>query len=134
MNQSKTKPMKPIARLLASVILATIALVGCAHMPSVNNTVVVPANAQNADLLEIAIEAAKDAKLPPVSKLDKPNGVVEFGGFTMPEMGASAQVGIRSEKNLDVTVKRGSVYVPLPVDKIAAEFRQKIEARLQQVK
>ncbi len=100
-------------------------------MPTANNTIVVPANAQNADLLELVIEAAKEAKLPPVTKLDKPNGVVEFGGFTMPEMGSSAQVRIRSDKNLDVTVKRGSVYVPLPVEKIAADFRQKIEARLE---
>lgn len=109
-------------------------LVGCAHMPTANNTVIVPESAQKADLLEIAIDVARDMKFPPVSKLDKANGIVEFGGFGGPELGVSAQVRIRSDKNLDVTVKRGSVYMPLPVEKTAVEFKEKLQAKLQQIK
>lgn len=114
------------------ILLFTL-LVGCAHMPTANNTVIVPESAQKADLLEIAIDVAKEMKLPPVSKLDKANGIVEFGGFDGPMLGTTAQVRIRSDKNLDVTIKRGSAYVPLPVEKTAAEFKQKLEAKLHEV-
>ena len=83
--------------------------------------------------MSVTIDVAKEMKLPTVSKLDKANGIVEFGGFEGPMLGTTAQVRIRSDKNLDVTIKRGSAYVPLSVDKTAAEFKRRLEERLQQI-
>lgn len=118
--------------LLASVVGALFA--ACAHFPTSSHTVAVPAAAQGRDVLEVAIEAARSVGLPPVTKLDKANGVVEFGSFGMDVIGYTAQVRQRSDGQLDVTVKRGSVYVPLGVDEKAREFVTALEARLRQAK
>jgi len=116
--------------LLASVVGALVA--ACAFAPTATHTVAVPAVAQGRDVLELAIEAARSAGLPPVTRLDKVNGLVEFGAFGFDAIGYTAQVRQRSDGQLDVTVKRGSVYVPLGVDEKAKEFVAALEARLRQ--
>ena len=71
---------------------------------------------------------------PPVTKLDKTNGIVEFGAFGIPVTGITAQVRVRADNQLDVTVKRGSVYISLPVEETADKFKSALEARLKELK
>jgi hypothetical protein len=99
-------------------------------MPTANHTVTVPPSAKGRDVLELAIDAAKAVDLPSATKIDKANGLVAFGAFGMPVLGYTAQVRQRSDGQLDVTVKRGSVYVPLGVDEKAKEFVTALETRL----
>ena len=73
--------------VIASTVVTLVA--GCAHVPTANQTVAVPAPARNLDLLEVAIDAAKAVGLPSVTKLDKANGVVEVvrdgkNGYLLP--------------------------------------------------
>lgn len=105
-------------------------LAGCSFFPTAHRTLAVP-QAAKGDVLEIAIEAARTVDLPPPTKIDKANGVVEFGDFGGSVLGYTAQVRVKSDGQLDVTVKRGSVYVPLEVDAKAQEFASALESRLQ---
>src|SRR5687768_1579493 len=88
----------------AGIVLAA----ACAHAPTATQTVDVPAPARSLDLLDIAVDAARAVGLPAVTKLDKANGVVEFGSFDTAATGYAAQVRRRPDGQLDVTVKRGS--------------------------
>jgi hypothetical protein len=112
--------------------LAVLIAAGCAYFPTYNQTIPVPASAHARDVLEVAIDAAKAVGLPPTTKVDKANGVVEFGAFGRPVTGYSAQVRVRSDGQLDVTVRHGSVYVPSGVKGKAQEFVAELQARLQE--
>ncbi len=90
----------------------------------------IPASLNSDQALEAAIDAAKAVGLRPVSKLDKANGIVEFGNFSMVEIGTTGQVRIRSDRQAEVTLKRTSPYVPLPVEEITQKFIQEFETRL----
>jgi hypothetical protein len=127
---------KQLKKILAGCLLLTgiILIAGCVSFPTANRTVAIPASAKNTDLLELAIDAARDVGLPPATKVDKADGIVEFGGFEAPELGYAAQVRIRSDGQLDVTVKRGSAYISRPVDSKTEEFVQAIQTRLQNIK
>lgn len=124
------KLIKVTAVLLIAILL------GCAHFPTVTKSIPVDIQFQNrAEILELAVDVAKSMNFPEVTKFDPANGIVEFGAFGMPVTGITAQVRVRSDnKNVDVTVKRGSVYVPLPVEETANQFASKLQERLRQTK
>jgi hypothetical protein len=107
---------------------------GCMHYPTVTKMIPVDIQLQNrAEILELAVDVAKSMSLPEVTKFDPANGIVEFGPFGVPSVGITAQVRVRSDnRNVDVTIKRGSVYVPLPVEETANQFSSKLQERLQQ--
>ena len=115
------------------VIVSTVVTLaaGCA-VPTANQTVAVPAPARSLDLLEVAIDAAKAVGLPPATKVDKANGVVEFGTFDTGATGYTAQVRRRPDDQLDVTVKRGSADGPGTVEEKTKEFVAALDARLRQ--
>ena len=117
-----------------TILFLTLFFVSCAHFPTVSRTISIDGQVQNrAEILELAVDVAKSMNFPEVTKFDQANGVVEFGAFGMPVTGLTAQVRVRSDnKNVDITVKRGSVYVPLPVEETANEFTKKLQERLQQ--
>lgn len=117
-------------RYAVAPAIVAILIAGCSFFPTAHRTVAVPASAK-IDVLELAIEAARSVDLPPPTKIDKANGVVEFGSFEMPVLGYTAQVRIKADGQLDVTVKRGSIYVPLEVDDKAQAFVAALESRLQ---
>lgn len=116
--------------VLLGALAAAGVLGGCSFFPTAHRTVAVPTS-EKGDVLEIAIEAAQSVDLPPPTKIDKANGVVEFGSFDMPVLGYTAQVRVKANGQLDITVKRGSIYVPLDVDPKAQEFASALESRLQ---
>lgn len=118
-------------RILLSLSFALATLfTGCAHMPTATRSVALSPTASTEAVLEAAVDAAREAGLPAVSKMDKANGVVEFGAFGMPELGVTGQVMVRSGHVADLTVKRGSVYIPLKADEQADKFRAAFEERL----
>lgn len=123
------KTLVGIATFVATVAVIGVIFAGCAFFPVAHRTVAVP-EAAKGDVLELVIDAARSVDLPPPTKVDKANGVVEFGSFGSSALGYTAQVRVRSDGQLDVTVKRGSVYVPLEVDAKAQEFVSALEARL----
>ncbi|MEJ0091350.1 MAG: hypothetical protein WDM80_16590 [Limisphaerales bacterium] len=116
--------------ILTISLLSLIAITGCAPMSVVTRTVPVSASVGQADIIEIAITAARQVGFPPATKIDKQTGIVEFGGFGMPELGITAQVRVKSPVELEVTVRRGSVYIPLGADKQADEFVAKLKEGL----
>lgn len=118
-------------KLLLLLVLPLGLLVGCAHMPVASNALTYSEKLTSDQVLDAAVDAARVVKLPPVTKLDKANGIVTFGGFGMPQLGLSAQVQVRSGHTLDVAVQRGSVYVPLGAGGKATEFRNALETELQ---
>lgn len=133
-----SEPIRSMIRASAITRLAAVAaiislLAGCAFSPSAHRTVPIPQSAQR-DVLEIAIEAARSVDLPLPTKVDKANGVVEFGAFGTGVIGYTAQVRVRSDGQLDVTVERGSIYVPLDVDQEAQAFVTALESRMQAVR
>jgi hypothetical protein len=118
-------------RLLSALCL--LFATGCAFSPTKNNLVPLSPTASTEAVLEAAADAARSSGLPPVTKMDKANGVVEFGGFGMPELGTSAQVRVRSDHQAEVTVKRHSAYVPLGTGKKADQFQAAFESRLREL-
>jgi hypothetical protein len=111
-------------------LLPVLLVAGCVYHPTFNQTIPVPASAHSRDVLEVAIDAAKAVGLPPATKVDKANGVVEFGAFGRPVTGYTAQVRVRSDGQLDVTVRHGSVYVPSGVKGKAQDFVDELQSRL----
>ena len=105
-------------------------LVGCAHFPQETRFIQIDNSFSKGELLEIAIDLAREMNFPPMTKLDKSNGIVEFGEFGAHVTGITAQVRIAAKNKIDITVVRGSVYVPLPVKDIADEFKRKFESKL----
>jgi hypothetical protein len=61
-------------------------------------------------VLEAAIEVAPEVNLPVMTKMDKANGLVEFGSFEQPNLGLSAQVRVTPDNQLEIVVKRGSCF------------------------
>ena len=118
----------------ASLIGSCTFLIGCVFTPTANQSLTAPPAAKAGDIIDAAVDAASTAGLPGPTTVDKANGLVQFGNYTMSEIGYSAQVRIRSDGSLDVTVKRCSVYVPLPVDEKAKAFFDALAARLQKFK
>ena len=108
------------------------ALVGCTFAPTASSTVAVPARLTSRQVLDIAADAGKAVGFPPVTKIDKANGVVEFGNYEMSELGTTAQVRIREDNKAEITVKRTSVYVPFnDADEIEKKFQAAFKARMQ---
>ncbi len=120
----------------ATAVLLLVLISSCAFFPTATKTIPVDNQIQNrAEILELAVDVAKSMNFPEVTKFDPANGIVEFGAFGMPVTGITAQVRVRSDnRNVDVTVKRGSVYVPLAVEETANQFSNKLHERLQQKK
>lgn len=109
-------------------------VVGCAHFPQETRFVQIDNSFSKTELLEIAIDIAREMNFPPMTKLDKSSGIVEFGDFGAPVTGITAQVRIAPKNRIDITVVRGSVYVPLPVKDIADEFKIAFESKLKALK
>tara|TARA_Y100000294_G_C8422950_1_gene283608 strand:+ start:173 stop:550 length:378 start_codon:yes stop_codon:yes gene_type:complete len=124
--------MKKLIFTILSIFLITI--IGCAHFPQELRFVQANDTLNKTELLDVAIEVSREMNLPPMTKLDKSNGVVEFGKFGSPVTGTTAQVRIGAKNKVDITVVRGSVYVPLPVKEIADEFQTRFEAKLKALK
>lgn len=120
-----------IVLVMASAVVSLVG--GCAHVPTTKQTVAVPAPARDVDVLQVAIEAARAVRLPAVTKLDKVDGVVEFGSFETPVSDYAAQVRQRPDGQLLVTVKGGSTDTPLTVEHKAKELVTALETRLRQV-
>jgi len=120
-----------IVLVMASAVVSLVA--GCAHVPTAKQTVAVPAPARDLDVLQVAIEAARAVRLPAVTKVDKVDGVVEFGSFDTPVSDYAAQVRQRPDGQLLVTVKGGSTDTPLTVEHKAKELVMALETRLRQV-
>lgn len=107
------------------------ALVGCTFSPANSGTVAVPARLTNGQVLDIAADAGKAVGFPPVTKIDKANGIVEFGNYEMSELGTTAQVRVRDDHKAEITVKRTSVYIPFnDGDEIEKKFQAAFNARL----
>lgn len=68
--------------------------------------------------------------MPAMSKMDKANGLVEFGAFGMPQMGLTGQARITGDHQVEVMVKRGSVFVPLKAESEADLFTTNLAVRL----
>ncbi|HEX3799308.1 MAG TPA: hypothetical protein VH413_11450 [Verrucomicrobiae bacterium] len=120
--------MKTIYSLAFGALI--LLLVGCVHFPTKSADIAYSPAIKQGDVIEMAIEVARSLDFPPATKIDKANGIVEFGAFGQPMLGITAQVRVKSEGQLEVNVTRGSEYVPLGVDKKADEFRDKLEERL----
>jgi hypothetical protein len=110
--------------------LVLIAFAGCVNMPTKSGTIAYSPTVKSGDVIEAAINVARSMGFPPATKIDKANGLVDFGNFGSPMLGITAQVRIKTEGELEVNVTRGSAYIPLGVDKQADEFRTKLEEKL----
>lgn len=125
--------MKSTARI--GIVIAVVALLaGCAHFPTRNESLSIPATIPPSQVLELVIDAGRQVNFPPATKIDKANGIVEFGTFGMPVIGITAQARVRDDNTLDVTVKRGSVYIPMPVDPDSQRFKDAIEKNFREYK
>ena len=124
--------MKP-RYLFHAGILAIIVCAGCAtYSPSHSvRTIPFSPKVKSDVVLEAAIEAAQASKLPAMSNMDKANGVVEFGAFGTPEMGLTAQARVRSDNQVEITVKRGSMFVPIKAESPADTFKTNLLERLE---
>ena len=118
----------------ATFLFLIILFLGCAHWPTATRSISIDKEAAKKDIIELAIDVAKSMGFPPVTKLDKPSGIVEFGKFGSSVTGITAQVRIRPDNQVDITVIRGSVYIPLPVEETADKFRNLLVERLQQAR
>ena len=119
-------------RIVIGIACAVVTLVAGCAVPTATQTVAVPAPARSLDVLDVAVDAARAVGLPAVTKLDKTNGVVEFGSFEAPGSGYAAQVRQRPDGQLDVTVKRGSADGAGSVEDKAKEFVVALDTRLRQ--
>lgn len=115
------------------VIFVMMLFIGCASFPTATNTILMEGqfSVHKVGIMEQAIEAARSMDFPPMTKFDKDNGIVEFGKFGGHALGLTAQVRIRSDNNVDVTVKRGSIYGSLPVKETTDEFTRRLKEQLQ---
>ena len=88
--------------------VALILLAGCQTYVEHNSVRAIPLDGKitNDAVLEAAIEVAPQANLPAMTKMDKANGIVEFGAFEGPELGVTAQVRIRPDQQLEIVIKR----------------------------
>jgi len=123
--------MKAIRQNLLAFVLVAIAA-GCAFAPVATRNVSYSAALSQGDVIEVAIDAAREAKFPAATKIDKQNGSVEFGNYQMSELGTTALIRVKSPTEIEINIKRGSVYVPLGADKGADQFRSIFEAKLRE--
>ena len=123
------KSFKPYIPAIALLIIAT----GCAFYPTASRTVAISGGIKDDAVLEAAVETAQSIGFPTMTKMDKADGIVEFGSFEGPQLGISAQVRVLPDNKAEITVKRGSVYIPFGTDKEADEFRAKLDERLQEM-
>ncbi len=119
-------------RSLAAPIAGLAVLAGCSNSPTNNQTLKAPVGMKAGEIIDAAVDAASEAGLPAAAKVDKENGLVQFGAFGMPVLGYTAQVRIRSDGNIDVTVQRGSTYISRSPDEVANQFVAALQRRLQQ--
>jgi hypothetical protein len=117
---------------LILIVIASGVLTGCQTYKPTNSVRTIPLDGKLANdaVLEAAIEAAQESNLPSLTKMDKADGIVEFGGFDAPEMGVSAQVRIRPDKQLEIIVKRGSVIFARNANGDADIFRARLLSRI----
>jgi hypothetical protein len=115
---------------LSLIAIASCAFVGCAPVTVAMRDVATQASIKQGDIIEFAITAAREVGFPPATKIDKENGLVEFGGYGTTVMGITAQVRVKSSTEVEVTVKRLSVYIPLGVDKQADAFTARLKEHL----
>lgn len=114
-----------------SVAVLGLALAGgCFNSPANNQTLKAPAGMGTSQILDASIDAANEAGLPTATKVDKENGVVQFGAFGTPIMGYTAQVRVRPDGSIEVTVQRGSTIVTLSPDEGAQRFAEALRRRL----
>ena len=113
-----------------AVVVFVLFFVGCAHFPQETRFIQVENSINKNELLELAIDVAREMDFPPMTKLEKANGIVEFGEFGSSVTGLTAQVRVKENGQIDIVVVRGSVYVPLPVKDVADEFKRKLESKL----
>ena len=112
------------APLLAVIVVVTVVLsgiTGCAPMP-VSTVTVAATKESKGETFDRIIDAAAQVGLPGPTKIDKENGVILFGPFGQPYIGYTAQVRVRNNGSLDVSVQLGSLYVPLDPAPKTKEF------------
>ena len=122
--------MKKHLLTLTLIAATSCVFVGCAPVTVAMRDVSTQAGIKQGDIIEFAITAAREVGFPPATKIDKENGIVEFGGYGTTVMGITAQVRVKSPTEVEVTVKRQSVYIPLGIDKQADEFTAKLKEQL----
>jgi hypothetical protein len=122
--------MRIVPPLLAAIFL--IALTGCQSYAPSNavRTVAMSGSLDKDKVYNAVIEAARDTGLPPMTKMDKANGIIEFGSFELPEMGLTAQVRIVSDTSMELTVRRGSAFIPIKAESQGDTFRDQITKHL----
>ena len=116
-------------RSLAPLILVIVA--GCVP-PSRTRMIDVsyPAAISHADVVEAAITVGRELSFPAATKIDKTEGIVEFGPFGTPFVGVTAQARVKSDGDLEVTVNTWSRFVAESADDPAQAFKAKLEAKL----
>jgi hypothetical protein len=129
----KKLPMNHSLRALFAVVLLT--LTGCqTYVPSNSvRTVATSGGLSRDQVVNAVIEAARAASLPAMTKMDKANGIIEFGSFELPEMGLTAQVRLVSDTSLEITVRRGSAFIARNAEAQADAFRDRIAERLSEL-
>ncbi len=117
--------MKRNGMVLAAIFLLMFTL-ACAHSPTVAENESDGVLAKKIEILQIAVEVAKSMNFPKVTRFDKENGIVEFGRFGQAVEGITAQVRVSSDNSkVNVSVKRGSTYVPASAEVTGQEFLRK---------
>jgi hypothetical protein len=124
--------MKITIRLLAPLILVIAAGCVLSSPPSRVRMIDVsyPASVSHADVVETAIAVGREIGFPPATKIDKTEGIVEFGPFGMPAIGITAQARVKSDGDLEVTVNTLSRLVAESADEPAQAFKAQFESRL----
>jgi hypothetical protein len=124
--------MKIIRKFASIFTVLLLALAGCeTYVPSTSvRAIAINGGLSKDQVSNAVIEAARDASLPAMTKMDKANGIIEFGSFELPEMGLTAQVRLVSDTSLEVTVRRGSAFIARKVEAQTDLFRDKIGERL----
>ena len=117
------------ALLYSSLTLLAFLLASCAHWDTITRSMTF-ADQPKIDVIDMAIDVAKELDFPPVTKVDKASGIVQFGAFGEPVLGLTAQVMVRPGNKVDVTVVRGSEYVALSAEQAADNFKKKLEERI----
>ena len=126
--------MTSLLRFTLAISVAVL-ITGCqTYVPS-NSVRTVPLDGKLTTdaVLEAAIEVAPEINLPVMTKMDKADGLVEFGGFEQPELGLSAQVRVRPDNQVEIIVKRGSTFFPLSADANADTFKTRLAERLSEL-
>jgi hypothetical protein len=111
-------------------VAAVLMLTACGGVFPVVTKSILPPTKPDAEMVEAAIDVARDMAFPPATKIDKQNGLVEFGSFTTSHTGITAQVRRRTDGSVEVTVRNGAVYFAKSPDETAAKFTRELESRI----